>query len=626
MIGKSKWGPQGRALIGGGLLLILVAGVDAQTTVSISGQTRLPALPQAEVSIFVGAASVVPVTADDNGRFEAEIELAPGEELVRVEACGVGEQDHICYVRLVDTATSLLDKAGESEPVAVGSVSPTSTAAWAALRIILPELATPATFSEIEQFRFGLASFAVVQDAALLSLLARREAALPQDAPDFVSILLDAELKAQARNSVAVDVLLLEAEALIQNNSLMLIPEVDFDILGLSYLVPLTASRTLPLGTTRIELAPDGSGSLANRGSGAVAWTNEARGDLLFRDAMERIGIGNRYVRMVAPDGGSITPPIAAGSVRDPDGGDFIAIENLLIEVQWRQLDVSGLLSVGLLTQTTETVAPDRPDLGPEQIQVLGFRTSTSGVVSRSGITSAPPSPLPTAGSLWAFPRCEEGCTTPGVVAGFPSLDVLSFNPDGSASARISDPGISWTAVDGRIQLEQDNGFTLDVIPFGSTIVRPPAVEALETTLVVTEVRDDDGSITLLRSLVLLEADPGFNLTAESVPGVYNVREVVAGTYVLEEGGKGWFVALGPVDPDNPPDNRDNVTWEISESGDLLVFRSPSGSLVTFKIVSTPVKDGPNGFFSVLRWSFQGAPVDPEDYGGSLVFWERVSP
>ena len=295
-----------------------------------------------------------------------------------------------------------------------------------------------------------------------------------------------------------------------------------------------------------------------------------------------------------------------------------------LLEVQWRQLDVSELLSVSLFTQTTETVAPDRPDLGPDQISSLGIRTSTGAFVSRSSNTSVPPSPLPTAGSLWAFPRCETGCNTPGVVDGFPSLDVLSFDPDGSATAKISDPGIRWSEeMADRIQLEQDNGFRLDVIPFGSTAVRPPALEALETTLVVTEVRDDEGLITALRSFFLLEADTDFSLTEESVPGIYNVREIFPGTYILEADGTGWIVSLGTVSPgDPPPDQPPNVTWEITDSGDLLVFRN-NGFI---KTVSTPFRESPNGFFSIGRFGVTGAQDDPEDYGGSLIFWERVSP
>ena len=79
--------------------LLLLAGWGAPLlptayaeTIFISGKTRLPQLSNAEVTIWVGDQSTIAVAGAD-GRFSGEVEINSGPELVRVEACGVGDQD-----------------------------------------------------------------------------------------------------------------------------------------------------------------------------------------------------------------------------------------------------------------------------------------------------------------------------------------------------------------------------------------------------------------------------------------------------------------------------------------------------------------------------------------------------
>jgi hypothetical protein len=583
---------------------------------SLTGRTWLPQLANADVTVWVGAQSVSD-SADADGRFAVDLDIDPGPELIRVQACGIGDQSQVCFVRLVHTAAEILSRAAGSGSYHIGDLSPVSTAGWAALLKPIPNQTLPTTLADMEQFRFGLSSADVLPDAALLSLIARGEAVVPPGAIDLVSILLDPALKSSAQASAASGELSIETDALVQNDSVMLTPGEEFDLLGKTYLVPLSGSSGLIM--SRIELNPDQTGNyVRGGGSGSVEWTNVEAGELLFRDDMERVGTGTSYVSLTAAGGDSITPP-STFFVADPDGpGPAVTIEDLLIEVEWRELDASELLRIGVQRTRSETVAPDRPDLGPEDLSALGVSTSRFSVVSRSENDAAPPAPVPTAGSQWAFPRCETDCTTEGRVSGIPSLDLISFNPDGSATAEISDPGLDWQVSNGRIVVNQDNGFVLDVLPFGTTAVRAGGPGDLETTLIVTEVTGPGGEMAVASDFVL-EADPGFALTEATVAGIYSVGSLVPGDYILQADGTGWRRLSGSVDPNGPlPTDPTNLTWSISASGDLVVNLT---SGITF--VATPVRAGQSGFYSVARWSF-GFGANPEDNGGSLVFWDRI--
>ena len=604
-----------RGLLFAGCLLLLLLSISAASagTVALSGSTRLPQLPNADVTVWIGDQST-PSVADANGEFMSTVQIDPGPELVRVEACGVGDQADICYVRLVDTASEVLSAASGTGDYAVGDLSPVSTAAWAALLKPIPDQVIPVAFADIEQFRFGLSSADVLPDAALLSLIARGEGAVPAGAADLVSILLDPALKSAAQDSVPNEELSLEVDSLVQNDSVMLTPGEEFELLGKTYLVPLRGSSGLIM--SRIELNPNETGNfVSGGGSGSVEWSNVDAGEIIFRDNMERVGTGTSYVSLTAAAGDSITPP-STGFVPNPDGPGSVMIESRLVEVEWRELDASELLRIGVQRTIAEGVAPDRPDLGPDDIPSLGVSTSRFSAVSRSENDAAPPAPVPTAGSQWAFSRCETDCSTEGFATGIPSLDLISFNPDGSATAEISDPGLDWQVSNGRVEINQDNGFVLDVLPFGTTAVRAGGPGDLETTLIVTDVTGPGGEMAV-KSDFVLEADPGFALTEATVAGIYSVGSLVPGDYILQSGGTGWYRSLGSVDPNGPlPTDPPNLAWSISASGDLVV------NIVTFGItfVATPVRDGQSGFYSVARWSFG----NPEDNGGALVFWDRI--
>ena len=455
--------PPSRLLLFAGLFSLLLSTAHADT-VTLVGKTRLPQLPDAAVKIWVGDESTTTV-ADAEGRFSSDVEINPGLELIRVEACGVGDQAQICYVRLVHTASEILSRASVAGSYQVGDLSPVSTAAWAALLKPIPDHVIPVTFADIEQFQFGFVTL-VLTDASLLALIAQGAATMPPDAPDFVSLLLDPALRSSALDPVSFELRSQQLEALIQNDSFMLRPEEEFEVLGKTFLVPVGTEMS-SFVTSRIELNSDGSANYAESGgSGDASWTNVEKGDLIFRDDMEAVGTGTRYISLTAPDRDSITPPYS-GFTYLPDVGSVL-IEVRKTEVQWRQLDASELLSIGVQRTTSETVVPDHPDLDPDQFATLGVSTGSFDVISISENADVPPSPLPTDGSQWAFPRCETDCTTQGFVAGIPTLDVLSFNTDGMASARIFDPGLNWTVSDGRVLIDQDDGFSLDVLPLGT--------------------------------------------------------------------------------------------------------------------------------------------------------------
>ena len=590
-------------LVVAGWFALLLSTAHA-VTVTVSGETRLPQLSNADVTIWVGSQTTTAVT-DAQGRFSRDVEIDAGPELVRVEVCGVGDQASVCYVRLVDVASEIEAAAAGTGAFAVGDVSPVSTAAWAALRKAIPGQPVPVTIAEIEQYRFGLDSAVVLSDAALLSLIARGEGVVPAGAVDLVSILLDPALKSEAQASVSNEERWIEADSLVQNDNVMLIPGEEFDPLGKTYFVPLFGGSTFV--SSRVDLNPNETGNFVRGGgSGTVAWTNVEAGEIIFRDNMERVGTGTRYISLVAPDRESITPP-STGFVPNPDGGGSIEVESRLTEVEWREFDASEILRIAVERTQTETVAPDRPDLGPDDIPSLGVQTSTVSVVSRAESAAAPPAPLPTAGSQWAFPRCETDCTTEGVLDGIPSLDVITFNPDGTASARISDPGLNWQISDGRVVLDHDNGFVLDVFPFGSTAVRAAGPGDLETTLIVSDVIRPDGGMAI-RADFVLEADPGFALTESTVPGIYSADRLIAGDYILQPDGTGWF-SFDSVDPTAPlPTDPPNLGWSISSSGDLVI--NLPDFFVTF--VATPIRAGQSGFYSVGRW----VGTNPEDNGG----------
>lgn len=598
--------------------LITATGLLSAETVTLTGKTRMPQLADAEVTVRIGEASSIHA-ADETGRFTAEVTFTPGPDLVRIEACGVGDQAEVCHLRLIHTSTEVDALAGAAGTYETGDLSPASTAAWASLVNSLPDMQVPNELAQIENFQFGFASRNILSDAAVLSLLARGFAPLPTGADDLVDVALDRTLLTEARNSLDPDDRALEFQALFQNDNLMRVPGAGFSTAGPQYFIPRSLGKDSSDAATRIDLNEDSAGSYAQIfGSGSVQWQNVDAGDLIFSDDMEPVGSGTHYISITAPERDSIIPPrtfffIPPGESVTEEG------ETRLTEVQWRELDASDMLRLALLREVENSIALDRPDLDPDDVDSLGIRNNDTVLLARTDSTSVPPSPVPSAGTVWAFARCDLDCKSDAGLVSGANLDLIGFNADGTATSEIVDPGLSWQQTGSRTMIGQDDGISLDVLPFGSTA---PHIGDLDTTLIVAGATRPDGQ-TFMATHLVLEADPAFGFTEGTIPGRYESMSPFAGTFVLESGGTGWQAFLDDPTAPRPDTGGFDIEWSINTAGDLLLEIKQRGQdFIVGWWPLRPVRDSANGFYAIQRLVLEAEPVI--ESGGTLVFWRRI--
>ena len=599
------------------LVLLLLPAAYADT-VNLTGQTRLPQLPDAAVTIWIGDQSTA-VAADENGRFSAVLEVSPGPELVRVEACGVSEQAGICYARLIHTAAEIAARAGTDQTYMTGDLSPVSTAAWGVLVRALPDGTIPTVQADIEQYRRSFDPGEIKLGAPVLALLARGAGPLPAGANDLIDLALDPALLAEARNSLDPDDIATQLEAIVQNDTLMKIPDDDFALAQTGYFVNLSNSDSSSGSAFEITLDGAGDGFYAELfGSGSVEWANVHAGELIFADDMEAVGTGTRYVSLAAPDRDSIIPPLGPSFFIPPGENESVEVETLLEEVRWREVDVSEMLRLAVLRQVQNRVVPDRPDLDPDEIDNLGVRFNDQYAISRSEGASLSPSPVPVAGSQWAFARCDTDCRSEAGVVYGANLDLIAFNADGTATSEIVDPGLSWSQSGQRTIIEQNDGTTVEVVPFGSTAMH---IGDLETTRVVARATRADGQ-TLMTAQLAIEADPGFEFSADTLPGRYESMSPFGGVFVLEPDGTGWQAFLDDPAAPRPDSGGFDVEWSIEATGDLLLLVKLRGSnTVVAWWPLRPARETAAGFYAIQRLAFSGPVIES---GGTLIFWREV--
>jgi len=600
------------------VLLLLASGMVTAETVTLTGQTRLPQLPGAEVTVWVGDQTSTH-SADDTGAFSAELTFTPGAELVRIEACGAGDQAAICHVRLDHSSAEIEQRAGVEQVYITGDLSPLSTAAWASLRLSIPGNVVPSDLAEIEDFRRSFVSSTIGRYAAILSLIAEGAAPLPEGAETLVDVVLDRDLLGEALNSIDSGVRDQREEALVQNDNLMRIPDDDFALAQTGYFVPLSNPDTSGARAFEITLDGAGDGFYAEwTGSGSVEWANVHAGEVIFADDMEAVGTGTRYVSLTAPDRDSIIPPQTFFFL-PPGENQSVEAETRLEEVRWRELDASEVLRLALVRDVQNGVAPDRPDLDPEEIDSLGIRFADSYAISRPDSASVPPSPVPVAGSNWVFPRCDTDCRSAAGLGNGANVDLIGFNLDGTASSEIVDPGLTWTQSGQRTIIEQGDETVVEVVPFGSTAMH---IGDLETTRVVARSTRADGQ-TLMTSQLTIEADPAFNFSADTLPGRYESMSPFGGVFVLEPDGTGWQASLDDPAASRPATGGFDVEWSIEPTGDLLLAvkqRDTDFTLAWWAL--RPVREATGGFYAIQRLGFFGGPVI--DSAGTLLFWREV--
>lgn len=611
----------GNRLVARGLLvgLFLLGSVVATAeTATLVGQTRLPQLPDAEVTVRIGNKSSAHV-ADETGGFAAEVTFTPGSDLVRIEACGVGDQAGICHLRLIHASAEVDSRAGADAVYETGDLSPVSTAAWALLVNSRPDMSVPTQLAEVEDFILGFASLETLGNATVLSLLARGFAPLPTGAEDLVDVALDRALLTEASNSLEHNDLAQERQALIQNDNLMRVPDAGFSIAGPQYFVLRRPGKNSAGEAHRIDLNEDGTGSYAQiLGSGSVEWRNVDAGELIFADGMEAVGTGTHYVSITAPARDSIIPPRTFFFF--PPGENATAEgETRLTEVQWRELDASDMLRLGVLREIENAVAPNRPDLDPEQIDSLGRKIDDTVLLARADTTSVPLSPVPSPGTTWAFARCDPDCKSDTALPSGANLDLIGFNADGTATSEIVDPGLNWQQSGSRTSIEQDNGISVDVLPFGSTARH---IGDLDTTLTIVGATRSDGQ-TFMTSHLALEANPAFEFTEGMIPGRYESMNPLPGVIELDSKGTGWFASLDDPTAPRPDTGGFDIEWSIDPAGDLLLaIKQRDQDFTVGWWALRPVRNSADGFYAVERLAFEAEPII--DSGGTLVFLRRV--
>lgn len=599
------------------VLFFTLNSAQALTPISVEGATGSPALPNAEVTFFNGA-EVTTSVADEDGRFSVEL-LEADDDLVRIQACGVGDQSHICFIRLVHTAQHITEQADSNDVFRTGTVSPLSTIAYASLVKFGLDGQEPQNWDDISNLVRAYNVYDLLDDSATLLHLTQ----LPQELPAGFTNLLELALDEQAMNNATggmdPQVLATFVDGLLSRPGWFLVPEIQFPV---DSTLLATASPGLSANLAySIELDPDDSGVLsAGSGSRLIVWENLTNGDLIFADDIDFSGINVRSISMLPAEGDTVLPP-SSGFVAVDGIPESVEVVTKYPSAEWRMFNASEALPIGLLSITDEVTAPDHPELGPGDIPALGTSISHYPMSAKLSDAVLPDWSGPDAGSSWAFPRCDPDCQSEAGIVSGPNLDIIDFDINGAATSSISNESLSWS-YDGEIYtLEQPDGTTVEVIPLGAS---SSDIGDLETFRVVSRGLLPDGQIRTTSHLIL-QADPGLALTDPDIPGRYKLSTpVLAGsTLQLNPDQTGWSALLEDPNDPRPKEGGRDFQWEILASGDLLLEILPRGiALVQATVPLLPVRETPQGLYAIQRLAFGSEPQTAS--AGTLYFLEFV--
>lgn len=600
------------------MLFLAFNTAQAQTPISIEGATGSPALPNAEVTLFNGSETTTSV-ADDDGRFSVDL-LDSDDDLVRIQACGVGDQSHICYTRLVHTAQHITEQADSNDAFRTGTVSPLSTIAYASLVKFGLDGQAPQNWNDISNLVRAYHVYDMLDDSATLFNFAQ----FPQDIPAGFDNLLELALDEQALNNATDNmdpqVLAPLVDGLLSRPGWFLVPEAQFPI-DSTLLTTASPGQTANLAYS-IELDSDASGVLSTgAGSGLVEWENMADGDLIFADDIDFSGINVRGIAMLPAEGDTILPP-SSGFVPVDGIPESVEVVSKYPEAEWRMFNASEALPIGLLSITTEVTAPGYPELGPGDIPTLGTSISRFPLSAKLSDADLPAWTGPDAGSSWAFPRCDVDCQSEAGVVSGPNLDIIDFANNGNATGTISNESLSWS-YDGEIYtLGQPDGITVEVIPLGAS---SSDLGDLETFRVVSRGLLPNGQIRTTGHLIM-QADPGLALADPDIPGRYQLATPIldGSTLQLNPDQTGWSALLDDPNDPRPKEGGRDFQWEILASGDLLLEILPRGiAFVQATAPLLPVQETPQGLYAIQRLAFGSQPQTAS--AGTLYFLEFVA-
>jgi len=244
----------------------------------------MPVLPNAEITIFTGATSES-LAADESGRFSFEL-LDPLPDLVRIQACGVSDQSHICYTRLVHTMAHIIDNADGSDVFKTGPISPLSTIAYASLVQFGLNGQEPQTWNDIAHLVRGYQTWHLLNHGAALFELTDSPDDIPAGFANLLDLALDPTAMTEISNALDAERRATIIEGLISKPWLFLVPEAEFPV-DSAILAGINKGSTV-VSMHSLQLNPDQTGSLSTDfGSGTVDWENMADGDLIFADDMD---------------------------------------------------------------------------------------------------------------------------------------------------------------------------------------------------------------------------------------------------------------------------------------------------------------------------------------------------
>ncbi|RFF29002.1 MULTISPECIES: hypothetical protein [unclassified Wenzhouxiangella] len=603
------------------LILVLLPGyTEALSPVTVEGSTALPALPNAEITVYHGTETPSTTVANDSGRFSAQFESISSDDLVRIQACGVGDQDHICYFRLIHTDKHITDNSDSNDVFRTGPISPVSTIAYASLVKFGLDGQEPETWNDIGHLVRGLQVYSLFHDAATLFHLSQSADNMPAGFSNLLELSLNEQALKDAVNAFDPEQRMVIYEGLISKPYLFLVPEGQFPVD--STLMVQNSDGSTANSAYSIELENDQSGQFSTRGgSGLVTWENMATGDLIFADDMDFFGVNERYIAMLPAEGDSIMPPISSYII--PDGyTDSVELVQKTLQADWRMVNASEAIPISLLSTREETTAPDNPELSPDDVPALGTTTSHSVLTTKTFDAAPVTWSGPAEGTSWAFPRCDPDCESDAGVVGAPNLDIIDFESGGNASARISGEALEWASTGNEYTITHGDGISVEVIPLGASSFE---FGDLETTQVVTRGILPDGQIKTTSHNILQADDPTPTLADEEIPGRYRLMSpILSGSYLqLNLDGTGWSAILDDPNDPRPDEGGYDFEWEILESGDLLLKLLPRGSsFVQATFTLLPANQTPEGLYGIGRLGFGAEPA--VDSAGTLFFLESV--
>jgi len=405
---------------------------------TIVGHTLFPELSAAAVTVRVGSESYL-ATTNAAGVYNLQVSTPEADDLIVVEVQGTGSQAHLRYSRLVGRWSDLDTENVGADPVTLGPAMPLSTALY-----VLVEARTggslPQAFSTVEPLTRTLDTRDTNWMMFVMSAIEKGLIGIGEGSDNTLDLLRDPELIIDRIRQLT------ESEALWDQALEAMYEHFEdprmYRLRGSLPGILETIEPQLDRGADRIliEFDENGQAGLGRRYYGGAV--ELISGGAIWADRFQLESLDGREWEFGPAEGTDVE--IRAGEVWVWPEGELIPFRDTLHRLIWRSFDASAVFNLVDKQVIQLRSYPDNPERPPS--------TSTSRIpnqivmgIRRDRLPDEWAGPQPQ--SVWSLPLCvydfshEDG---PAHLGAF-GYDFITFNADGSASARRAQLDLQWS-------------------------------------------------------------------------------------------------------------------------------------------------------------------------------------